>query len=168
MQRRCLSTTPSFLGKGCTVDLRYLQLVSFEFFLFLNFLIFFLQAKYQPIGKWSWQSDLGLRTRRCRAHGGPALAPWEEISIWKTPHRVPSTDSAKQAGSTGEDAPWSVLFSLESVFWKGPFPEAGGYGQESWLGHGPWSCPMTLFSSFCPFVRAKHQCWDSAGPPFCV
>lgn len=43
----------------------------------------------------------------------------------------------KQAGSTGkgrvregEYAPWSMLFPLESVFWEGPFPEVGGYGQE--------------------------------------
>lgn len=34
----------------------------------------------------------------------------------------------------GAHAPWLVWFPLESVFWEGPFPEVGGYGQEGWLG----------------------------------
>lgn len=48
-----------------------------------------------------------------------------------------STEREKQAGSTGREAvwegghtPWFMLFPLESVFWEGPFPEVGGYGQE--------------------------------------
>lgn len=68
---------------------------------------------------------------------GPEPAPWESWSIGKTLRSVLSTEREKQAGSTGWEAVWEgeyassfMLFPLEFVFWEGPFPEVGGYGQE--------------------------------------
>lgn len=81
---------------------------------------------------------------------GASACTWEFVSLKDTMQSVEHLE--REAGRVrwlrpGERRRLCFLvcvFPLESV-WEGPFPEAGGYGEEGEL--GTWSCPVTLLSS---------------------
>lgn len=109
-----------FRAKRGNAELSYLQLASFAVgvgsFIKVNV------CRQRHLTVWRGIFGAGIL--------GPAPAPWESLSTWRTRGRVWSTERGASRvhwprGCEKRPCPGSLLFPLESVFWEGPFPEVG-------------------------------------------
>lgn len=79
----------------------WFKLFAMGFLWVLGLFICLLSFISLQVKKWSWQPDIWLRTLGAGLLG-PALAPWESLSTWRTLRRVLGTREESRQGPLAE------------------------------------------------------------------